>query len=73
MMYDFEEVVSVRYDEIISKCNDEELKEVLEKCKDVYCYFKQNYDGSPSSEKAHYHLHFAQEAISEYIFDKSEC
>ena len=72
-MYDFEEVVSVRYDEIISKCNDGELKGVLEKCKDVYDYFKQNYDGSPSSEKAHYHLHFAQEAISEYILDKSEC
>ncbi len=73
MVYDFEEVVSVRYDEIISKCNDGELKEVLEKCKDVYCYFKQHYDDGPSSEKAHYHLHFAQEAISEYILDKSEC
>lgn len=59
-MYDFEEVVSVRYDEIISKCNDGELKEVLEKCKDVFDYFKEHYDGSPSSEKAHYHLHFAQ-------------
>lgn len=71
-MYDFEEVVSVRYDDIINKCKDEELKEVLEKCNDVYNYFKNQYDNSPSSEKAHYHLHFAQEAISEYILDKSE-
>lgn len=72
-MYDFEEIVSVRYDDIINKCKDEELKEVLEKCKDVYFYFKQHYEDAPSSEKAHYHLHLAQEAISEYILDKSEC
>ena len=73
MMYDFEEIVSVRYDDIINKCKDEELKGVLEKCNDVYHYFKQHYGDGPSSEKAHYHLHFAQEAISEYILDKSEC
>lgn len=28
-MYDFEEIVSVRYDDIINKCKDEELKGVL--------------------------------------------
>lgn len=62
-----------KYDDIVDRCSDKELKDVLIQCKYVHDYFERHFGDYPSSEKAHYHLHFAQEAISEYILDKSEC
>lgn len=51
---------------------DEKLKEILDKCQEVHEYFEEHFYDSPSAEKAHYHLHLAQEAISEYKLDKEE-
>ena len=65
--------INKKYDDIVNACNDDELKEVITKCKYIHDYFDSHFSDSYSSEKAHYHLHFAQEAISEYILDKLEC
>lgn len=51
---------------------DEKLKEILDKCQEVHEYFEQHFYDGYFAEKAHYHLHLAQEAISEYILDKTE-
>lgn len=61
------------YDSIVNACRNDELKEVLTMCKYIHGYFEEHFSDGYSAEKSHYHLHLAQEAISEYILDKSEC
>lgn len=61
------------YENILKVCEDDELKNILKMCKSVHDYFEEHFTDCNSAEKSHYHLHLAQEAISEYILDKSEC
>lgn len=50
----------------------EDVSKILDKCAQAHAYFEEHFYDSYSAEKAHYHLHLAQEAISEYILDKKE-
>ena len=69
--YDLNKTIN-KYEEVVGMCNDEELKSVIAMCKRLHDYFEMHFSDFSSSEKAHYHLHLAQEAISEYIMDKEE-
>lgn len=60
------------YDDTLATCQDEELKNVLTMCKLVHDYFEEHFYDNYSAEKAHYHLHLAQEAISQYKLDIEE-
>lgn len=51
---------------------DDKLKEILTMCQEVHEYFEEHFYDCYSAEKAHYHLHLAQEAINEYKLDKEE-
>lgn len=72
IFYDVDEIID-KYGQVVDKCNDKELKNVLIQCRYLHDYFERHFGDGHSSEIAHYHLHLAQEAISEYILDKSEC
>lgn len=51
---------------------DKKLNEVLDKCQEIHQYFEEHFYDSYSAEKAHYHLHLALEAVTEYKLDIEE-
>lgn len=72
VLYDMNPTLG-EYDNIVSKCQDDELREVYKMCKSLHDYFDEHFKDGYYAEKSHYHLHLAQEAISEYIAVKTEC
>lgn len=51
---------------------DGKLTEILDKCREVHEYFEEHFYDNYSAEKAHYYLHLAHEAISQYKLDIEE-